>query len=107
MSVGKPINNFAEMSVGKDTLNNKLTSLAGMIDNEVYSHYRLWPNNYIACDLLQKSEKYHSFYSSAEKQEFLKYMENETGGIEGDKKKIEKLFLKIYANPLLNADLLK
>lgn len=107
MSVGKPVNNFAEMPVEKDTLNNKITRLAAMIDNEVYSHYRLWPNNYIAYDLLHKSEKYHSFYSSAEKEEFLKYMEDETGIIEGDKKTIEELFLKIYANPLVNADRLK
>ena len=78
-----------------------------MIDEEVYSHYKLWPNNYIACDLLNKNEKYRSVYSSAEKQEFLKYMEDETGMIEGDKKTIEELFLRIYANPLLNADRLK
>jgi hypothetical protein len=107
MSVGKPVNNFAEMPVEKDTLNNKLIKLAAMIDDEVYSHYRLWPNNYIACDLLNKNEKYLGFYSSAEKQEFLKYMEDETGTIEGDRKIIEELFLKIYANPLVNADRLK
>ena len=107
MSVGKPVNSFAEMPVEKDTLNNKLIRLAAMIDDEVYSHYRLWPNNYIACDLLHKNEKYHSFYSSAEKEEFLKYKEDETGKIEGDKKTIEELFLKIYANPLVNADRLK
>jgi hypothetical protein len=107
MSVGKPINNLAEMPDEKDTLNNKINRLAGMIDDDVYSHYRLWPNNYIACDLLNKSEKYRSFYSSDEKQEFLKYMEDETGMIEGDKKTIEELFLRIYANPLVNADRLK
>jgi hypothetical protein len=103
MSVAKPVNSFAEMPEEKDTLNNKLTRLAGMIDDEVYSHYRLWPNNYIACDLLFMSDKYHSYYSSSEKQEFLKYMEEETGLIEGDKKTIEQLFLKIYANPVVNA----
>jgi hypothetical protein len=107
LSVGKPVNNFAEMPDEKDTLNNKINRLAGMIDEEVYSHYKLWPNNYIACDLLNKNEKYRSVYSSAEKQEFLKYMEDETGMIEGDKKTIEELFLRIYANPLLNADRLK
>ncbi len=107
MSVGKPINNLAEMPDEKDTLNNKINRLAGMIDDEIYSHYRLWPNNYIACDLLNKSEKYRSFYSSSEKQEFLKYMEDETGMIEGDKKTIGDLFLRIYANPLVNADRLK
>jgi hypothetical protein len=103
MSVCKPVNDFAEMPDEKDTLNNKITRLAGMIDDEVHSHYRLWPNNYIAFDLLNKDEKYKSFYSSAEKLEFLQYMEDETGMIEGDKKTIEELFLNIYSNPLVNA----
>jgi hypothetical protein len=34
-------------------------------------------------------------------------MEDETGMIEGDKKTIEELFLRIYVNPLVNADRLK
>jgi hypothetical protein len=104
MSVGKPVNSFDEMPDENDTLNNKISRLAGMIDNEVYSHYRLWPNNYIACDILHMSGKYRSFYTPAEKQEFLKYMGTEIGMIEGDKKIIEELFLNIYANPLINAD---
>jgi hypothetical protein len=103
LSVCKPVNNFAGMPDEKDTLNNKITRLAAMIDDEVHSHYRLWPNNYIAFDLLNKSEKYISFYSSVEKQEFLQYMEDETGMIEGDKKTIGEFFLNIYANPVVNA----
>lgn len=75
-----------------------------MIDGEVHRHYKLWPNNYIAFDILNKSQRYQSHYSSAEKQEFIKYMENETRSIEGDREKIEKLFLEIYSNPLVNAD---
>lgn len=107
MSVARPVNDFVEMPGEKETLNNQLNRLAGMIDQEVYRHYRLWPNNYIACDLLYKQERHQSFYTSSEKQEFLKYMEAETGTIEGDKKTIEKLFLDIYANPVINAYRLK
>jgi hypothetical protein len=88
----------------KDPLNNKINRLAAMIDGEVHRHYKLWPNNYIAFDILNKSQRYQSHYSSAEKQEFIKYMENETRSIEGDREKIEKLFLEIYSNPLVNAD---
>jgi hypothetical protein len=104
MSIATPVNNFPEMPDEKDTLNNKITRLAGMIDNEVYSHYKLWPNNYIAFDMLNNNQKYQSYYTSDEKQGFLKYMEDEIGSIEGDRKKIEELFLGIYSNPLVNAE---
>jgi hypothetical protein len=107
MSVGRPVNSFSEMPDENDKLNNKISRLAGMIDDEVYSHYRLWPNNYIACDILTNNQKYSSCYSPVEKQEFLKYMEVETSILEGDRTIIEEIFLKIYANPVLNANLNK
>jgi len=53
---------------------------------------------------MNKSDEYSSFYTPSEKETFLKYMENETKGIEGDRKDIEGLFLEIYANPVRNAN---
>lgn len=107
MSVGKPVNNYLDKLNQKDSLNNKLNQLAKLIDCEVYRHYRLWPNNYIACDLMYNRSEYSEHYSPADKEEFLRYMENETGGLAGDSKKIREQFLTIYANPLINAKGLK
>lgn len=104
MSVGKPVNCFAEMPEEDDKLNNKITRLAGMIDAEIYTHYKLWPSNYIAFDLMNKSEKYRNAYTDGEKQSFIKYMEDETSVIEGDRKTVEDLFLTIYSNPVINAE---
>jgi hypothetical protein len=38
---------------------------------------------------------------------FLEYMGNEINGIDGERKPIEELFLKIYANPLINLNRIK
>ncbi|MCX6335219.1 MAG: glycerol acyltransferase [Bacteroidia bacterium] len=102
MSVGRPVDLYLDKINEKDTLNNKLTRLAELIDGEVYSHYKLWPGNYIAYDLMHDCTDHRSFYSPEEKSKFLAYMENEIRGLEGDRKAIEKLFLGIYANPLIN-----
>jgi hypothetical protein len=104
MSIGRPVNSFIKQIDEKETRNNKLSRLAKMIDAEVYSHYKLWPNNYIAFDLLHKCQEYSTFYTSDEKEKFLRYMENEIRGLAGERKTIDELFLKLYANPLINAN---
>jgi len=103
LSVCRPVNLYLDKVGEKDTLNNKLSRLAELIDEEVYTHYRLWPGNYIAYDLKHNCTDHTTFYSSAEKDTFIQYMENELRGIEGERKTIEELFLGIYANPVINA----
>lgn len=103
LSVGKPVNNFIDAIDDKDTLNNKLTRLAEMIDEVVYSQYRLWPGNFIAYDMKNNCSDHQSFYTVEEKEKFSGYMEKEIRGIDGDRKAVEELFLGIYSNPLTNA----
>jgi hypothetical protein len=102
MSIGKPINNYLDRFEEKESLNTKISRLAEIIDTEIYSHYKLWPGNYIAYDMLHGSHRYEEFYTSDKKEKFLEYMETEISGIEGDRKAIEELFLGIYANPVKN-----
>lgn len=104
IAITRPVNRYIGRIDENDTLNNKLNTLAGMMDEEIYKAYRLWPGNYVASDMMNKSDEYSSFYTPSEKETFLKYMENETKGIEGDRKDIEGLFLEIYANPVRNAN---
>src|SRR4030042_289482 len=102
MSIGKPVNQFLKLADQEDNLNNKINKLTELIDTEVYSHYKCWPNNYIAFDLLQNSQEFKAYYTSEEKKSFIAYMENELKGFEGDRKIPMDLFLKIYANPVTN-----
>ncbi|MGD0583279.1 MAG: acyltransferase [Bacteroidales bacterium] len=103
MTVCKPLNFRESNPDKKDTLNSKINMLAQSIDREIFSHFKLWPNNYIACDLLLESQQYREYYTPEDLQGFLKYMESQTENIEGNKATVRKLFLKIYANPVLNA----
>jgi hypothetical protein len=107
ISLTRPVNDYIGMIDEADTLNNKLNALAGMMDEEIYRSYKLWPGNYVAFDLMNNSDEYSSLYTPSEKETFLKYMERETSGIDGDRKDIEGLFLEIYANPVVNLRSLK
>jgi hypothetical protein len=102
MSIGKPISQYLDQVNESDSLNDKINKLAELIDAEVYRHYKLWPNNYIAHDLLHGNDEYKKLYTESDKETFLEYMEKEIGGLAGEREKIEELFLNIYANPLIN-----
>ena len=107
MSVGKPVGHLLKEVDPDDTLNNKINRLTELIDAEVYRHYKLWPYNYIACDMLSNSVEYRDHYTDHEKKLFQQTMENEIRGLAGEREMKEEFFLKIYANPLINLNRLK
>lgn len=102
LAVAKPVNETLQFADHGKNDNGKITLLAELIDKQVYSHYKLWPGNYIAHDMLNKSHDFEGQYTPGNKNTFLEYMENEIRGLEGERKIIEEIFLKIYSNPLTN-----
>lgn len=84
------------------TLNNFNKEVAALIDKRIFREYRLWPNNFIAHDLLYATSEYKDRYSEEERQAFmnhcLKLMSYE---VESPDLLREK-FLGIYANPVDN-----
>lgn len=104
MSIGDPVNGFLHGALAEKNLNRKLTRLAVLIDEQVYRNYRLWPNNYIAFDILCNSSVYAHKYTSAEKDSFHNYIRTETDGLEGNPEEIKETLLKIYANPVINVN---
>lgn len=82
--------------------NEKFTALAAIIDRRINGHYRLWKTNYIAYDLLQGTSQMDRYYSASEKEEFVDRMRNGLSGLQGDSDELQDIFLRIYANPLLN-----
>lgn len=82
-----------------DNANKQIQALAQVIDDSVLSSYKLWPTNYIAYDLLYKTNKYSAFYTENEKSLFerrleIRIDENNPVALEG--------FLSMYANPVAN-----
>jgi hypothetical protein len=100
-----PINLLLEETDPLQNINDKINKLASLIDAEVYSHYRLWPTNYIAFDLLHHGKLHASHYTHAEQDEFAAYINHELSVFSGEPSLQKELLLKVYANPLINAGL--
>ncbi|QBN19089.1 1-acyl-sn-glycerol-3-phosphate acyltransferase [Flavobacterium nackdongense] len=79
--------------------NKQIQALAQLIDDSILSHYKLWPTNYIAYDLLHKTTQYSHFYSENEKSLFERRLEMR---IDHSNPLALQSFLAMYANPVVN-----
>lgn len=84
--------------------NERFKALAEVLDKEIVTSFQLWKNNYIAYDILYKSDKHSSKYSASDKQEFVSYYKYKLSEVEGDAKEMEEIFLSIYANPIITKE---
>ena len=82
----------------------QINALATEIDLIMHSTYRLWPNNFIAYDLLKKDSKYADRYSQEEKDAFCTHMQQRIDGVEGDREELGQMFLELYENPVINKE---
>jgi hypothetical protein len=98
-----PVSRFLPGANELQNNNDRINKLAELIDSSIYSHYRLWPTNYIALDLLNNDQRYTQHYTPGELKEFKTYMDRELSIFKGDPELPKNLLLKIYANPVINA----
>lgn len=85
----------------KMTSNYYFRSVANLIDSRICSAYKLFPNNYIAHDLLNNNCAYNQYYSDSEKSEFESYLSKQLAVTNDcDKDEIKRLLLGIYATPV-------
>ena len=91
-----------ELSAFESMTNNEYhKEVARLIDKKINKAYRLWPNNYIAHDLLYGNTRYRSMYTDEDYNAFIAHMAvveryEDTCDIE----QLKELFLGIYANPV-------
>ena len=79
--------------------NKQIQALAQAIDDSILQSYHLWPTNYIALDLLNKSNEYKLFYTENEKSLFERRLEMKID----ENNPVELCaFLNMYANPVIN-----
>ena len=79
--------------------------IAEHIDEGIHANYRLFPNNYIAIDMLEGGNRMEEHYSAEDKVGFEKYLAGQLDKITIPNKDVEFLknsMLKMYANPALN-----
>ena len=82
-----------------DNNNKQIQALAQAIDDSILQSYKLWPTNYIAYDLLNKTDKYSAHYTEDEKSLFERRLEMK---IDGSNEIMVEGFLNMYANPVVN-----
>jgi hypothetical protein len=85
-------------------LNKQLQLLSEALDRVIVSNYQLWPTNYIALDLLHKTNEYEAYYRSKEKEAFKERMSK---GIDMNNEVAVHNFLSMYANPVIHKQNIK
>ena len=103
LHIGKPLTSEEIAEAAKCDKNDRYQLIRHAVDVRVIQGYKLWPNNYIAYDILNATNKYSSNYTSEEKQKFVGYMEHQLGTVEPElnKDELREVFLGIYANPVV------
>jgi 1-acyl-sn-glycerol-3-phosphate acyltransferase len=82
-----------------DNNNKQVQAVAQAIDDSILQSYMLWPTNYIAYDLLHKTDKYKNYYTENEKSLFERRLEMK---IDENNSQMVESFLAMYANPVVN-----
>jgi 1-acyl-sn-glycerol-3-phosphate acyltransferase len=100
MAIGKPILSEADALDKISNENEKIKQLVNLIDEQLYSNYKLWPVNYIASDILNNSSENTARYTSEEKQQFIEYVRTKISRLKGDEQTLFNMFINMYANPV-------
>lgn len=79
--------------------------VAELMDYHIHRNYRLYPGNYVACDLLEGTHRFGDKYTREDKERFEAYLQKKMSMIElGNKDEgfLRNRILAMYANPVLN-----
>ncbi|MDD7597488.1 MAG: 1-acyl-sn-glycerol-3-phosphate acyltransferase [Prevotella sp.] len=79
--------------------------IAAHIDQEIHRNYRIYPNNYVAYELLEGNNAASSHYTPQDKAAFEQYLSDQLAKIDipnKDEAYLRERMLTMYANPLKN-----
>ena len=93
-------------TIPADTPKTELFRLiADHIDRQIFAGSRLYPNNYVALDLLHGDSAHAGHYTAEDKAQFEVYLKGQLDKIEMEGKDdayLREQMLKMYANPAIN-----
>ena len=78
---------------------------AAAIDKMIHANYQLFPNNYVAADLLSEKQDFADKYTAEDKQTFVAYIEKQLQKIDlpnRDDAFLRNKMYQMYANPVYN-----
>lgn len=99
---GEPITSQIDLIAREETISSQIEKLADHIDQQIYSNFKLWPNNYIAEDILNNTSINTEYYTSEQFTHFISMLIEAVALIPGDAETIRSMFLQMYVNPLIN-----
>lgn len=103
--VSEPINTeLAKWPVIEDKA-EELTMITHLIDQHIHTSYRIYPGNYIAYDLLNKTRLFADKYTLKEENRFAEYLQKQVEKVnlpQPDMPFLKEKMLEMYTNPLKN-----
>ena len=108
LNIGKPLTTEEIAEAAKCDKNDRYQQIRHAVDVRVIEGYKLWKNNYVAYDLLNRTFKYSDMYSPADIENFVEYMRTKLDSVEPElnREDLRRIFLEIYANPVVTKELL-
>ena len=106
-TINKPIKQTLEQCSCNER-NEIVHAAREAIDREIHIGYEIYPINYIAYDLLEGNKKYIEKYDMSEVEKVDNYFKAQAERIDveditdDEKHFIKRMFLRMYANPLIN-----
>lgn len=79
--------------------NGQLQLVADEIDRQIHLNYKLWPPNYIAYDLFNKTNRFGDRYTEKELRQFQRRLERR---VDKNHEAAMNSFLAMYANPVVS-----
>lgn len=82
-----------------------MAAIASIIDKEIYKHYRFYPCNYVAYDMLTGTKRFSGNYGQRDKKHFEEYLQGQLDKIvlpNKDEAFLRTKMLEMYTNPLKN-----
>ncbi len=102
-ALGTPIDKELDQISLLGNKNDQLQALAESIDDQIHKNYKLWPGNFVACDMVYDNNNHKAFYTEDDKNKFLSYIDEHTKRVKGgDYDFIFRTLLEMYANPVRN-----
>lgn len=108
LNIGKPLTTEEIAEAARCDKNDRYQLIRHAVDLRVIEGYKLWKNNYIAYDILNHSFKYSDYYSPVDMEQFIGYMSKKLDTVEPEinREDLRRIFLEIYANPVVTKELL-
>lgn len=108
LNIGKPLTSEEIAAASMCDKNDRYQMIRHAVDQRVIDGYKLWKNNYIAYDIVNHSYRYSDQYDQTDVEKFTSYMEHQLDTVEPEinREDLRRIFLDIYANPVVTKELL-